>query len=297
MKEKRKDNIYLKNERLCVQIAFPGTYYKGSRFDWNGFITQVTLDGNNTFCIPESLIKGQGSGGCGLCGEFGIDRPIGYEDLGENEYFPKIGVGVVLKPDNLKYNFFRNYQFKPFKSKVTKLSNCVEFYVEPEDCNGYSVLYKKKISLNDNRVKIEHFLENVGTKRIHTTEYSHNFISIDGDTTGSHYNLIVPNLDSVDRLPEVMEYHEDGFFSWKDDDFQKDFYCILKGNSNQNGYSWDLYNSVRGVGIKEYDDFKPIKFALWGMKHVISPEIFIEIRLEPKETLRWTRCFEFYTRG
>ena len=56
--------LKLANHRLQVEIAEPGEVYHGSRFDWTGFITQVTLDGEHTYCVPESLVPGQGSDGC-----------------------------------------------------------------------------------------------------------------------------------------------------------------------------------------------------------------------------------------
>jgi len=36
--------IVLKSDQLTVEIAQPGVFYNGTRFDWSGFITQVTLD-------------------------------------------------------------------------------------------------------------------------------------------------------------------------------------------------------------------------------------------------------------
>src|SRR5690554_4456888 len=82
----------IRNEHLSVEIGEPGNY-NGSRFDWTGFIQQVTLaSGNHTFCTPESLIHGEGSGGAGLCNEFGIHMPVGYDDqLAIGDCFPKIG--------------------------------------------------------------------------------------------------------------------------------------------------------------------------------------------------------------
>jgi hypothetical protein len=35
--------VILSNDRLRVEIADLGTVYQGPRFDWTGFITQVTL--------------------------------------------------------------------------------------------------------------------------------------------------------------------------------------------------------------------------------------------------------------
>lgn len=51
--------IRIENEILIVEIAEAGQY-DGSRFDWTGFIRQVTLkQGSHTFCAYESLIPEQ----------------------------------------------------------------------------------------------------------------------------------------------------------------------------------------------------------------------------------------------
>ena len=65
------------SSRLAVEISEPGTLYRGARFDWTGFVTQVTLDQQHTFCAPEALPGGRGTGGMGLCNEFGIRQPLG----------------------------------------------------------------------------------------------------------------------------------------------------------------------------------------------------------------------------
>lgn len=92
--------ITLSNDILTVEIADLGAY-KGTRFDWTGFITQVTLEqGKHMFCVPESLVPGQGTGGIGLCNEFSISRAIGYDDAEVGEWFPKPGVGLLQKQED-----------------------------------------------------------------------------------------------------------------------------------------------------------------------------------------------------
>jgi len=81
-------HINLENGRLNVEIARPGSVYNGSRFDWTAFITKIVLDNKYSFCAPESEIPGQGSGGFGLCNEFGINTPIGYDEAKPQEKFP-----------------------------------------------------------------------------------------------------------------------------------------------------------------------------------------------------------------
>lgn len=149
--------------------------YSGVRFDWNGFITQVTLDGKHTFCVPEALEPGRGTGGCGLCGEFGIHDPLGYDETPIGEYFPKIGAGLLKRPDSEPYDFFRKYEAVPNNSDIT------------------------------------------------TTK-----------------------------------------------------------------------TNTSGAGEKENNNFTVHKFALWGYKHVVSPETFVKIDLEPGTVQTWSREYEFF---
>ena len=47
------------------------------------------------------------------------------------------------------------------------------------------------------------------------------------------------------------------------------------------GPQWELLHLPSGVGLCEYDDFAPMRVAVWGTDHVISAEIFVEIALQP----------------
>ncbi len=286
--------IFLGNSILQVEVALPGTFYKGSRFDWNGFVTQVTLDGKHSFCVPESLIPGEGSGGYGLCGEFGIHEPIGYCETETGGYFPKLGVGNVLKSDDSKYDFFRRYNFTPYGTMVKIKDNFIEFSQKAANDNGYTLKYYKKITLEGTSLKMEYFLKNTGRKAIHTTEYCHNFIGIDNEKVGKGYVLKFPYDIVTDKMTEQIVYKNDNNFSWKDEEWDGQFYCIIKGYGSGKDCSWDLYNMPSKAGVKEYDSFRPVKIALWGMKHVVCPEVFIDIRLDPGEELGWARNYSFY---
>lgn len=287
------DYIYLANERLNAEIALPGTYYKGGRFDWNGFVTQVTLDGAHTFCAPESLIEGHGSGGRGLCGEFGIYEPVGYDEAPVGGCFPKIGVGNIMKCDESGYDFFKKYDFSPYGATIEKSENSIGFHM-PVNCNGYSLLYEKKITLEGCRLKAGYFLKNIGKKAVSTTEYCHNFIRIDGERVGRGYVLSLPHMPSVDGLPPETELCGHNAVAWKDEGWEGAFYCVIGRFKPGDGCSWDICNWIKGAGVREYDDFEPVRFALWGMRHVISPEAFVGISLKPGEELKWTRSYEFY---
>lgn len=167
-------HINLENGRLNVEIARPGSVYNGSRFDWTAFITKIVLDNKYSFCAPESEIPGQGSGGFGLCNEFGINTPIGYDEAKPQEKFPKLGTGLLTRPDESDYFFFDKYEVEPFPVKISADKNAVVFDVEPVNCNGYAVKMTKTVSIEGNILTIDYHLENVGSKPIKTEEYCHN---------------------------------------------------------------------------------------------------------------------------
>lgn len=316
-------SIFLRSDRLTVEIAPPGTVYRDTRFDWTAFIVQVTLDGEHTFCVPESLQPGQGTGGIGLCNEFGIERPIGYDDAQPGEPFPKLGIGLLTRPDGRPYNFFRSYEIAhPFPIDVQAAADTVTFVVEPVDCRGYAASLVKTVSVRGCALKIAYRLENVGSRPIVTHEYCHNFCGIDNHPLGPDYRLRVPyeiafedvSARMTGRLPGplrllpraiqrglvqmMLGWMEsilvtEGQALWCRSTPRRPFYRRLVGFSRTESAQWELIHTPSGVGIREHDDFTPSQVAVWGTTHVISIEVFLDVNVQPGETLDWARTYEF----
>ncbi|MEK5475364.1 hypothetical protein NYE70_00265 [Paenibacillus sp. FSL R5-0407] len=293
----------LKNEQLVIEIAEPGDY-RGSRFDWNGFITDVTLlDGNHSYCVPESLVPGQGTGGAGLCNEFGIKEPIGYEDAPVGEPFPKLGVGLLTRPDDREYDFSRAYPVKPFATEIEiEGTRKITFRITPEDCRGYAVAVTKSVSIDNNRLTVEYLLHNTGTKPILTEEYCHNFFGIDGYPIGPDYVLkfpfeLFPWADEEETLAGlIFSKGNAGEVRW--DHTPKDpFYFRLPGfDGNKYPWIWELLHNPSGAGVREISRFHVSAAAVWGIGHVVSPEMFIEVKLAPGEQKTWSRVYEFFAK-
>lgn len=289
----KKSNIILDNGILKVEIDYPGNNYKGSRFDWTGFITAVTLDDKYSFCTSESLVANQGSGGVGLCNEFGIHTPIGYNLAKPGEKFPKLGVGLLTRPDETDYFFFDKYQVSPFNVKVIEESDSITFISEPLDCNGYAVKMTKKLSLKENVLKINYQLENVGTQSIITEEYCHNFISINQNLVGDGYILKFPYKIDIKEVPDVLTFKNNEITLNKTP--EKDFHCNIEGFDSVDKHYWELIFEPLKAGVREHSDFPIKSVALWGTTHVISPEVFIDVNIRPGQTQQWTRIYEFFS--
>lgn len=292
-------SIRLSNGMLTVDIADIGEY-KGTRFDWTGFITQVTLaEGNHTFCVPESLKPGEGTGGRGLCNEFGISRAIGYDEAPIGGWFPKPGVGLLQKDDAQLYRFEKDYNVIPFTKEIEIEKEAVKYRVEPMDCNGYAMQLTKTISLQGDQLKIEYDLQNVGDKPFETEEYIHNFIGIDGLPTGKDFELRLPGALKVEEpessyTEKLLEVSKNSL-TWNGNP-DKPFYCKLSGwEASQADFNWELIHKPSGTGVRESGDFPVARMALWGERHVISPEVFVNISVLPRQSKSWSRIYRFFT--
>lgn len=289
----KSDRIILENELLSITIFKPGTFYSGSRFDWNGFITDITLNKKFSYCMPESLNDKLGStGGCGLCGEFGINEPIGYDEIKPGEYFSKIGVGLLKKQDDRPYFFAKRYELQPYTTEISTGSNHVVFTSQPLECSGYAFLYQKTVSVDGNELVIDYLLKNVGEKTFCTTEYCHNFIGINRIPTGSGYMLSLPCSVETDEQPNGIRI-SDNHITF-DRPCGKDLYFAIGGAEGTDISYWELVNHECGAGLAEHDSFTACKFAVWAAAHVISAETFIRLEIPVGNSQSWRRKYSFF---
>jgi hypothetical protein len=274
------------SRRLKADIAIPGQVYRRSRFDWTGFISQVTLDGHQRFCTKESFDPQEGTGGEGLCNEFGT---IGYDECALGEFFPKLGIGN-LKRNREEYSFRRQYDTSPYAIHMDIYDHQVVLNNEPLECNGYAARLSKVITVHENQLIIDYQLENVGNKPIITTEYCHNFLCIGNHTIGPEYRLTLPYHPELNILRGKVAISDNHVF-WEDVP-EEVFYCMITGYAADIPHQWTLTHIPSGAQVSEFTQ-APIKFALWGLSHVVSPEIFISVQVHPGGTQKWSRKFEF----
>lgn len=284
------ESILLRTDRLRVEIAQPGTLYNGSRFDWTGFITQVTLDGRATFCAPEA-VDGTGTGGSGLCAEFGIFQPVGFDDAEPGDWFPKLGVGLCRRPDDEPYRFAREYEVRPFPIECTAGKGEVAFTVEPLPCRGYAVRTEKRIAVGANTLTISYRLENVGERPIATHEYCHNFLAIDGRPIGPGYALRTAFDLPADAWPGPLRAcgREVRFDAPPD----RAFYRAVTDLPSQPGLWWELSHDEVGARVRETTDVPWERLAVWGTPRVVSAEAFVALDVAPGRTRCWRRSYVF----
>jgi hypothetical protein len=290
---------YLSNELLEIEIAEVGAY-SGSRFDWTGFITQVQLkNGGHTFCVKEKEVPFSSIEGTGICNEFGISEAIGHDESKVGELFPKLGIGLLTKQEDVSYACSKAYPIKPYHFEIDyNQPHSIEYIVHPEDCRGYAAKLTKKISLHGASLHIDYTLQNVGKQDIRTNEYTHNFIGINQLPMGPDYVLkfsfpIEIELMEQNYTPDILrvngnEVHWTGIP-------EQEFYCKLKGFPNNEEVYWELHHKKSGIGMRETSHFPISIIAIWGTTHVVSPEVFIDIHLKPGEVQTWRRVYDFFS--
>lgn len=286
---------FLESDRLKVEIPKPGSFYSLTRFDWDGFITHITLDGRYQFCGTERPGERLPQDGCGLCNEFGIEEPIGFDEAAPGEYFPKIGVGLLKRPDAGPYRFLRPHEFIPYEREISAESGSLVFRVLPMECNGYAVRYEKKLTVRGAGLTLDYRLENTGDKAISTTEYCHDFLAFNDLPVDDGYELIVPFDFGFDRETDERINRQADRVTFGDFKPGEAFYFRFTGfEKKARGLSWTVYNRRLGAGVSESDSFDLCRLPVWGTKHVVSPESFLKIALAPGETKTWRRSYEFF---
>jgi hypothetical protein len=106
--------------------------------------------------MPESLSRVKVLG-IGLCNEFGNELAVGYDEIGPGELFPKLGVGLLRRPDEGAYNFFRPHEVAElFSIHVDAGVDRVNFIVQPLECRGYAARLEKSVGVAENTLNIEY---------------------------------------------------------------------------------------------------------------------------------------------
>lgn len=289
--------LSLKNKTFQILIDHPLENYCGSRFDWTGKITQVHFKDISVLSSENLSNTNEHGFGRGLYNEFGIDSALGFEETETGEWFHKIGVGL-LKKTKSSYHFSEKYEIIPAAFTVITEKNKIIIYCTSDSINGYSYRLKKEIELFEKSFSIKYILENTGEKKISTNEYNHNFIGIRKKSIGENTVLNFPFLLNSDQFVEIVNpenkvlIHPSGL-KFKSSPNEPFFFSNLSGSKVVDAL-WEIHDYHSKIGIRETGTFETSSINVWGSKHVISPELFIEIDIPPGESKEWTRTYEVF---
>ena len=287
----------LKNENLEIRIDLPYEQYQLSRFDWTGKIVDLKYKGKLLSGV-ELVNKDESSNfGKGFYNEFGINSPVGFDDIKTGDWFHKIGIGL-LKKEEQQYNFNKAYEIEAAQFDVTSDSNKIQMTCNSKNHNGYAYLLEKEIELLENGFEIRYFLKNKGNKPIITNEYSHNFLAIDRAVINRDYLLKFPFQIKPDLFEETVNPEKLVKIGQKEIHFRGTprspfFFSNMSGGKTVQA-KWSLENHKSKIGISESGSFQTNAVNLWGCGHVISPELFFNINIQPGQSTAWTRSYTVY---
>ena len=280
-----------------IEIDLPGTNYRFSRFDWSGNIVNAWYKGH-LFAGRESLDRSKDSFmGRGFYNEFGIQAPLGYKELPMGSWCHKIGVGLIRKEAE-DYHFLSAYELQAIPYQIDQNQQELKLQCQSSLVEGYGYRLEKTIALKKDGFEIHYLLENTGTKDIQTSEYNHNFISIEKKPINQDYILnfsfeIEPQGFDEFVNPENKLLVEQRRIRFTDEPSKEFFISNISGGRSVKA-QWTLEHERLKLGLRETANFMTEAINLWGTKHVISPELFVVIDIAPGEQQRWTRSYDFF---
>lgn len=289
--------IRLKNSQVSLTLDLPTENYVDTRFDWTGKISEVRFQDLQITSLEKAETTDKPSIGRGFYNEFGIDAPVGYDEVAKGDWFPKIGIGLLKKEDG-PYDFFRKYELRPADFTVVEEKDVILVECRQEPHNGYSYRLQKRIQLLESGFEIHYRLKNDGEKAISTNEYCHNFLGFGGDPMGPGYTLTFPFALNSENFAQTVNPEGRIEIGEREIRFngrpsQQFFFSDLSGGQKVEA-QWTLENRVHGIGISETLNVRTDSINLWGWGHVVSPELFFPIDLAAGDTREWTRSYELF---
>jgi len=299
--------VYLPNAKIG--------YYRGTRFDWLGVVADLKYAGHNYY--PEwfqrtdpkihdfnyegaSIAAGPCTAIAGTPEEF--MPAMGYGDAKAGQTFIKIGVGVLRKPDDGRYDNYHLYDIVDGgKWTVNKQRNSVEFTQELSDTGtGYSYVYRKTISLTKGKPQmvLTHSLRNTGKRVIRGGVYDHNFWYLDKQAPGPGVDVTFPFAIRTGSQPNdgLAEIKENRIVYLKALVGEDRFQTGIQGyDADAKDYDIKVENHNVGAGVRITGDRPLSRMFLWSIRAPLAVEPFIGLNIEPGAEFIWTLTYDYYT--
>ncbi len=305
------DNQYpttvIGNERLAARIMLPDLergFYRAVRFDHFGIVSRVVADGHSYYGVyisPDRHDPTHHDHIAGICEEFDIDGPAGYDEAAPGQRFVKIGVGVLQRDGNADYFFARPYQLiDPGKRAVEHTDRSVTFRQTVDGPRGWAYDYTKLVRVDKREPKliIERTLRNTGTKTIDTLHYSHNFTTIDDQPADANYVIAFPfearSVEHRDRHGLVRIVDGRVTFTRRLPRKQSSWYRLVGYDPDDpNDNAATVINRATGASVRVSNDRPLARLAMYAHTPVVCPEPFVRLRIDPGEQATWSTTYTF----
>jgi hypothetical protein len=307
----------LSNGPLRVKVYLPDAargFYRATRFDWSGMIASVLYSGHELYghwfqrTDPKvhdfiydgaDIVAGPCTSATGPAEEF-VDA-LGYDTAKPGGTFLKIGVGMLRKPDDARYDHFKLYEIANPGTWIAKTSpDSIEFEQKLDDlASKYGYLYRKTLRLTPGKPEmvLEHSLRNTGARPLETRVYNHNFLAFDHHAPGPGIRISVPFTIQSDQPPDkaLAEIRGHDILYLKTLEGQERVTTQMLGfGSSASDYDIRVEDSNSGVGVRAVGDRPLANMALWSIRAVLAVEPFVQLSIQPGQSFTWRIAYTYY---
>jgi len=305
------------NGEIRAQLYLPDAkegFYRATRFDWSGVVYSLQYHGHEYYgrwfqatdpAVHDFVYKGAdivASPCTSITGPADEFAPLGWDEAKPGGTFIKIGVGVLRKPGEGKYDNFHLYDIVDSGKWTVKASPAsVEFTQEVTDSSsGYAYTYHKTVRLVSGKPEmvLEHSLGNTGTRAIRTRVYNHNFLVLDGQPTGPGLAITVPFRIETKRPPDkrLAEIRGNQIVYLRTLENGDVAATPLQGFSDSpDDNQIRIENERLGTGMRITGDRPLSSESLWSIRAVMAMEPFVSIDIEPAKEFSWKSTYDYYT--
>jgi hypothetical protein len=295
--------VTLDNGVLKATIRLPDAsrgYYRGTRFDWSGLVSQVEFKGHTYFGELKRPHKPTvHDHAAGLCDEFGMGSPLGYNEVKRGGAFLKIGVGTLLRGKEPRYGFHLDYAIaEPAPWDIQKDGARITFTQKVTGPRGWGYRYVKTVALEKGRpiLSVRHVLANTGRKRIRTDHYCHNMFIFDQQPVGRPYRVAFTFPPKALRPSPEQANLQECEFRFVEKVLKGHFWSPLIGYTLPRHKTFVVLHDPSGLSLKVSTARAPSKICMYAEKTAVCPETFVSLDVAPGRSITWTTEHEFGTR-
>ena len=291
----------ISNKEVRMELYLPDPdkgLYRATRFDWSGVIGSVQYKGHEYFGYwketHDPMVHEDLTGPV----EGYMEAGLGYEEAETGGGFIRIGVGIIEKEDEPGYNWSKTYKILDHGTwNIDQGDDWITFTHEIESEFGYGYVYTKVIKLKNDGFTIKHTLHNTGEKVIETDQFNHNFFMIDGERSGTPFQITFPyDISTEDDLKGYLE------ISGKDLSFISDIedssvFLELEGYSEDpTDHKVTILNRKSGAGVTFTVDKPLTHMVFWACETTLCPENFIWVSVKPGQQESWTSTYSLFVK-
>jgi hypothetical protein len=293
----------LEGQFLKARLYLPDSkngYYRGTRFDWSGLISRVGYGAHSFFCeFKQEHDPLNHDDVCGTAEEFDIDGPASFFQAKAGDPFIKIGVGILERPDDSAYSFWKRYKIlKPGQWKIERAQSKITFQQTLQGPNGWGYDYAKTLELvpDSPTLRIVRRLKNTGSQPIETSHYGHNFLRIDDVPAGTNCTLdfrFDPHLTPDSRGQGCVEVKGRQLIFPSNPPLEVGIWVRMEGFQKPEDNEIKVVNH-RSESAVTISTVRPLgKLVFYSSGRVLCPEPFVRWAINPGKTQEWTTTYRF----